>query len=94
MDEIRTEKRSVRGACFFITILAILYPLSIAPVQYLMYYGWLPGHIWRYQTTYIPLAWVTDLAPDSIGKLLESYAGMFLPENVLLMPYRTHGGVI
>ena len=47
MDEIRTEKRSVRGAFFSNVILAILYPLSIAPVQWLMYRSTLPYRYWR-----------------------------------------------
>ena len=76
MDEIQTEKRSVRGAFFFITVLAILYPLSVAPVQALMYRGWLPGGYWRDCSAFAPLVEVAEMAPDSIGKLLESYASV------------------
>jgi hypothetical protein len=96
MDEIRTEKRSVRGAFFSLVILAILYPLSIAPVQWLMYYDWVPpgGYLWRYQIAYTPLARAAELAPDSIGKLLDSYASVLLPKDAFPYPYRTPGGVI
>jgi|GEM_PF-3118524 hypothetical protein len=94
MDEIRTEKRSVRGAIFSVVILAILYPLSIAPVQAVMYRGWLPGDYWRDCHAYVPLVEAAEMAPDSIGKLLEFYASVLLPRDVVLNLYRRHGAVI
>jgi hypothetical protein len=95
MDEIRTEKRSVRGAFFSIVILAILYPLSIAPVQSVMYRGWLPGDYcyWRDCRAYAPLVGVAEMAPDSIGKLLEFYASVLMPRNVILNYQPRHGPI-
>ena len=87
MNEDPPNSRSFRITVITVVALTIVYPLSLAPVQWAQRRGFIDGSEWRELRLYTPIAVIADHSPNFVKKTINRYAWLFTP-------YRTHGGVI
>ena len=93
----QVEERAGSGFRYFVVgvlLLAVVYPLSVAPVQYLQSHGYLGGGEWFELAVYGPLVAVLVRCPEAVIDQFAWYAELFVDGPEYAVPYRTHGGVI